>query len=149
MIRHWTPEESALRIVVTGGSGKAGRAVVADLRTHGHDVLSVDLSPGVAPQGEAMVADLADFGQACDVLWGRDAVVHLAAVSEPRLLPSAETFRINAISTYNVFAAAELHRLRSVVWASSELVLGEPWSPERPPDRVPVDESIVPRPESS
>ena len=31
------------RIVVTGGSGKAGRAVVADLVAHGDDVLSVDL----------------------------------------------------------------------------------------------------------
>ena len=30
-------------IVVTGGSGKAGRAVVADLVAHGEDVLSVDL----------------------------------------------------------------------------------------------------------
>src|SRR6185295_4591411 len=79
----------------------------------------------------------------------QDAVVHLAAVSGPRLLPSAETFRINTVSTYNVFAAAEMHRLRNVVWASSELVLGEPWSPVRPPDHVPVDESIAPRPESS
>ena len=138
-----------MRIVVTGGSGKAGRAIVADLRGHGHDVLNVDRRPDLAPQGQSMVADLVDFGQACDVLSGQDAVVHLAAVSGPRLLPSAETFRINAIATYNVFAAAELHRLRSVVWASSELVLGEPWSPGRPPDRVPVDESIVPRPESS
>ena len=60
--------------------------------------------------------------------------------------PSAETFRINTVSTYNVFAAAELHRLRTVVWASSELVLGEPWSPARPPDGVPVDESVVPVP---
>lgn len=138
-----------MRIVVTGGSGKAGRAIVADLRAHGHDVLNVDRNPDGAPQGQSLVADLTDFGQACDVFSGRDLVVHLAAVSGPRLLPSAETFRINTVSTYNVFAAAELHRLRRVVWASSELVLGEPWGPGRLPDRVPVNESIAPRPESS
>lgn len=138
-----------MRIVVTGGSGKAGRATVADLRAHGHDVLNVDRIPDGAPQGQSIVADLTDFGQACDVLSGSNAAVHLAAVSGPRLLPSAETFRINTASTYNVFAAAELHRLSAVVWASSELVLGEPWSAARPPDSVPVNESVVPLPESS
>jgi nucleoside-diphosphate-sugar epimerase len=32
-------------IVVTGGSGKAGRAVVTDLLEHGYDVLNVDIAP--------------------------------------------------------------------------------------------------------
>jgi nucleoside-diphosphate-sugar epimerase len=138
-----------LRVVVTGGSGKAGRAVVADLRAHGHDSLNVDRVPDGGAQGQSLVADLTDLGQAHDVLSGTDAVVHLAAVSGPRLLPAGETFRINAVSTYNVFAAAEAHRLRRVVWASSELVMGEPWSPERPPAAAPVDEAVTPSPESS
>jgi nucleoside-diphosphate-sugar epimerase len=30
------------RVVVTGGAGKAGRAVVRDLVGHGYDVLCVD-----------------------------------------------------------------------------------------------------------
>jgi len=32
------------RIVVTGGSGKAGRAVVRDLVEHGYEVLNVDIA---------------------------------------------------------------------------------------------------------
>ena len=42
------------RIAVTGGSGKAGRAVVRDLSEHGHEVLNVDLVPSAesyAPDG--------------------------------------------------------------------------------------------------
>ena len=33
----------AQRVCVTGASGQAGRAVVADLREHGYDVLQTDV----------------------------------------------------------------------------------------------------------
>ncbi|MFL5680347.1 MAG: NAD-dependent epimerase/dehydratase family protein [Chloroflexota bacterium] len=136
-----------MRIVITGGTGKAGRWVVRDLREHGHDVLNVDVVRDSSPHGQCVVADLTDPGQAFDVIAGADAVVHLAAIPAPDIRPASETFRINALSTYNVFAAAEAHRLRRVVWASSETVLGLPF--DRPPDFAPIDESITPRPESS
>ena len=136
-----------MRVVVTGGSGKAGRWVVRDLREHGHDVVNVDVAHDGSPHGQCIVADLADHGQALDVLSGAEAVVHLAAIPAPDLRPSGETFRINAMSTYNVFAAAEAHRFRRVVWASSETVLGLPF--DEPPAFAPVDETHPPRPESS
>ena len=34
----------AQRICVTGASGQAGRAVVADLREHGYDVTATDIA---------------------------------------------------------------------------------------------------------
>ena len=136
-----------MRVVVTGGSGKGGRWVVRDLREQGHDVLNVDLRHDGSPHGQCLVADLTDYGQAQDVLANAEAVVHFAAIPAPELRPEGETFRINALSTYNVFAAAAGHRLKRVVWASSETVLGLPF--DRPPDFAPIDESITPRPESS
>jgi nucleoside-diphosphate-sugar epimerase len=136
-----------MRIVVTGGSGKAGRWVVRDLREHGHEVRNVDARHDGSAHGQCWVADLADPGQAYEALAGVDAVVHLAAIPAPELRTPAETFRINALSTYNVFAAAEAHALQRVVWASSETVLGLPF--DTPPLFAPIDESIEPRPESS
>lgn len=136
-----------MRIAVTGGSGKGGRWVVRDLREHGHDVLNVDLVHDGSAHGLCLRADLTDLGQALDALAGVDAIVHFAAIPAPELRPAGETFRINAMSTYNVFAAAEQHRVRRVVWASSETVLGLPF--DRPPDFAPIDETITPRPESS
>ncbi len=137
-----------MRIVVTGGNGKAGRWVVRDLREHGHSVLSVDLRHDSWEWDDrCRIADLTDADQALEVLAGADAVVHLAAVPAPGIRPAADTFRINATSTYNVFAAAEANRLRRVVWASSETVLGLPFA--TPPRFAPVDEQIEPRPESS
>src|SRR4029450_5691176 len=49
--------------------------------------------------------------------------------------------------TYNVFAAARAARIKNVVWASSETVLGLPFTV--PPPYIPVDEEYHPRPEST
>jgi nucleoside-diphosphate-sugar epimerase len=136
-----------MRIVVTGGSGKGGAWVVRDLREHGHDVLNVDIRHDGSAFGLCMLADLTDLGQVQDALSGFDAVVHFAAIPAPGLRPEGDTFRINATSTYNVFQAAVAHRMRRVVWASSETVLGLPF--DIPPAFAPIDETIEPRPESS
>jgi nucleoside-diphosphate-sugar epimerase len=136
-----------MRIVVTGGSGKAGRWVVRRLRDDGHDVRNVDLVHDGSPHGQCVLADLTDLGQCHDVIAGADAVVHLAAIPAPELRPEGETFRNNAVSTYNVFAAAVARGAGRVVWASSETVLGLPF--DEPPAFAPVDETHPPRPESS
>jgi nucleoside-diphosphate-sugar epimerase len=136
-----------VRIVVTGGNGKAGRWIVRDLREHGHDVLSVDVTPDRGSPGPSLVTDLVDLGQTLDAMSGFEAVVHLAAIPGPDHRPAGETFRINTLSTYHVFAAAERHRMQRVVWASSETVLGLPF--DTPPAFAPIDESIEPRPETS
>jgi nucleoside-diphosphate-sugar epimerase len=136
-----------VRVVVTGGSGKGGAWAVRDLLDQGHYVRNVDIRRVDGPAGSTLVADLADLGQTLDAFSGFDAVVHFAAIPAPGLRPDGETFRINTLSTYNVFAAAIAHRFRRVVWASSETVLGLPF--DVPPDFAPIDESIAPRPESS
>jgi len=134
------------RVVVTGGSGKAGRAVVHDLLEHGYDVRNVDrvLDPNL-PDDRQVVADLTDYAAAADALEGADAVVHLAAIPAPGLKPDDVTYRINVTSTYNVFAAAPLLGLRRVVWASSETTVGVPFDSNQPPWYAPVDEEHYPR----
>jgi nucleoside-diphosphate-sugar epimerase len=137
-----------MRVVVTGGSGKAGRAVVHDLVGAGDDVLSVDLVRAPELPAEQIVADLTDLAQTVEVLRGADAVVHLAAIPAPGLRPDELTFRVNTLSTYNVFSAAPMLGLRRVVWASSETILGLPFERERPA-YAPLDEDAPPYPESS
>ncbi len=136
------------RVVVTGGAGKAGRAVVAELAAHGLDVLSVDLVRSAALDCDQLVADLTDYGQTVESLRGADMVVHLAAIPAPGLRPDELTFRVNTASTYNVFSAAPLVGLRRVVWASSETVLGLPFDREQPA-YAPIDEDHPLYPESS
>jgi nucleoside-diphosphate-sugar epimerase len=136
-----------MRIVVTGGSGKAGRWVVRHLRNAGHDVLNVDAIHDGSAHGLCVLADLTDLGQCHEVLAGADAVVHLAAIPAPDIRPPGETFRNNALSTYNVFSAAVDRGVGRVVWASSETVLGLPF--DEPPAFAPIDESHPPRPETA
>jgi nucleoside-diphosphate-sugar epimerase len=152
------------RVVVTGGSGKAGRAVVADLVEHDHDVVNVDMVPAAGQAAPFLRADLTDLGETIESLRGASAVIHLAAIPAPRIRTVEQTFEINMLSTYNVFSAAALLGLERVVWASSETVLGLPFGrrgarnlldetavpghhPE--PDYAPVDEEHPLRPHSS
>lgn len=135
------------RIVVTGGSGKAGRAVVANLNENGYEVLDVDVIASLHPDEPTRVADLTDLGQTVESLRGADAVVHLAAIPAPNIVPPGETFRINMMSTYNVFSAAEILGLERVVWASSETLIGIPFDREQP-RYAPIDEAHPRLPES-
>jgi nucleoside-diphosphate-sugar epimerase len=127
------------RVVVTGGSGKAGRACIRDLLAHGYEVANADLVPPAEPLCPFSRVDLTDFGQAVEALSmidnrvkGVDAVVHLAAIRAPGLYPNAVTFATNTVSTYNVFEAARRLGVANVVWASSETVLGLPFDTPPP-----------------
>ncbi|HEX2704410.1 MAG TPA: NAD(P)-dependent oxidoreductase, partial [Candidatus Lustribacter sp.] len=73
-------------------------------------------------------------------------VVHLAAIPAPGLHSDVTTFRNNMLSTFNVFHAAVRLGIRTVVYASSETVLGLPF--DTPPPYLPVDEDYPARPES-
>ena len=135
-------------IVVTGGSGKAGRATGRDLRAHGYEVLNVDLAPPPEPQGRFLRADLTQAGQVYEVLHGAYGVVHLAAIPAPGIRTEEVTFRENMASTYNVFSAAIALGLERIVWASSETTLGLPF--DNPlPTYAPIDEEHPLVPNSS
>src|SRR5258708_34546144 len=108
------------KIVVTGGSGKAGRAVVRELLDHNYEVLNVDLMPSRDPVAPFLKVDLTDLGQAFEALDGASAVVHLAAIPAPGLLADEATWRTNMTITYNVFSAAVKLGLERFGWASSE-----------------------------
>jgi nucleoside-diphosphate-sugar epimerase len=137
-----------MKVVVTGSSGKAGRAVVATLLAHDYDVRAVDVVAPAEPAAPFLLADLTEFGQTLECLAGMDAVVHLAAIPASGIRTEETTFRTNMLSTYNVFEAARVLGLRRVVWASSETIFGLPFEREQPA-YAPIDEEHPAYPESS
>jgi nucleoside-diphosphate-sugar epimerase len=130
-----------MRVVVTGGSGLAGRAVVDHLVEPGYDVTNVDLVPGdeLAPFRRA---DLTDLGQVYGCLRGAEAVVHFAAIPRPTFDVPEVVFRTNVMGTFNVLEAASALAIERIVMASSVSVLGFPFF-ERPiaPEYVSIDEA--------
>ncbi len=148
-------------VVVTGGSGKAGTAIIKELLAHGYAVMNVDVTPPREQLCHFFKADMADMGQAVDAirraagtidrrrspLGDATSVIHMAGIPAPSLAPDAVTFQNNMMSTYNVFSAATLFGLKRVVWASSETVFGLPLT-RTPPATAPMTEEDVPAPES-
>lgn len=144
-----------MKVLVTGGSGKLGRAVLKDLVANGYHVVNLDQAAPRDAVCPTVRVDLSDFGQVAAAIMGGvderkgpfDAVIHLAAIPAPGLVPNAKTFANNVPATYNVFEACRLARIRNIVFASSETVLGLPF--DTPPPYVPVDEEYFPRPETA
>lgn len=135
-----------MRILVTGSSGKLGRATVDRLRADGHEVLGVDLA-GIPGAGFTRV-DLQDYGQVLDTMLGvtarhtgLDAVVHLAAVPVNGVVPDATTFHNNVTATFNVCFAAHRAGIRTLVVASSITAMGFPF--DVAPPSLPVDETYT------
>jgi len=142
-------------VIVTGGSGKLGRACIKDLLDHGYNVVNADVAPPAVDLCPFVQVNLTDLDRTIELLsgmeWyhnrGVDAVVHLAAVPMPGVVAISEVFGINTASTYNVFEAARRLGIRNVVWASSETLLGLPY--KDPPPYLPVDEDYPARPETA
>lgn len=127
-----------MRVLFTGGSGKAGRHVVPYLVAQGHRVLNFDRVPlGLAGVAD-LLGDICDAGQVYSAMRTHaggdemeegaaklfDAVVHFAAVPRYGMVPDTETYRVNTVGTYNVIEAALKMGVRKVIIASSETTYG-------------------------
>ena len=75
--------------------------------------------------------------------------MHLAAIPAQGLRANSATFTNNATTTWNVFTAAHTAGIGRIVWASSETLLGLPFTAEHPPPYAPVDEEYRVRPQST
>jgi nucleoside-diphosphate-sugar epimerase len=129
-----------MKIVVTGSSGRFGQYVVRDLTAAGHLVLGVDRLADRSIQ-PSWVCDLSRTGDLFEALAHAEAVVHLAAISAPNLMPDSVTFNNNVSALYNVLKVAADLKIRRVVIASSIAAYGFLYAPKMPePNYLPLDE---------
>ncbi len=144
---HYEKEKRQIMIVVTGSSGKAGKAIIKDLIDHGYKTLGVDLLHNLDNSAKYLQADLTQLGDCYEILKDASTLIHMANIPAPDIHPKAKTFVDNTTMNYNMFQAATELKLERVIWASSETTLGLPF--DTPPLYAPIDEHHFPHPESS
>jgi UDP-glucose 4-epimerase len=137
-----------MKILVVGGAGYIGSVCAELLLDEGHDVVILDnLSEGhrraVDSRARFVEGDLQDRQSTSSTLAEikPDAVMHFAAsalVAESMRDPS-KYFRNNIGNGVNLLDAMIAHGCRRLIFSSTCAIFG-------PPDRLPIDETLPPRP---
>jgi UDP-glucose 4-epimerase len=137
------------KIAITGGAGLLGSHVVRRLSDTA-EVTTIDIKSPVmenASLGSHVTASITDYEQIKKALIGHDAVIHLAAIPNPREADAMTIFNNNVQGAWTVLQAAEEVGVKRVVVASSDSVFGLSYNPpDWPPQFLPVDETHATRP---
>ena len=115
-----------MRVLVTGGGGFVGRAVVEKLLARGDRVRCFARSayPELAARGvEVVRGDLSDRRAAGAACAGCDAVVHAAALVPGLAEPPHRYHAVNVGGTEAIIAGCRAHRVPRLVYTSSPSVV--------------------------
>jgi UDP-glucose 4-epimerase len=109
-----------VKVVITGGSGRAGQYIIPELVAHGYDVVNADVTRGPDQGAHWYKTETTDLGAVVAATKGADAIIHMAAIPAP----------VN-------FAGID-----KIVMASSINAVGAGFSPAPVPDPLylPIDE---------
>jgi nucleoside-diphosphate-sugar epimerase len=135
-----------MQVLVTGGTGFVGSHLVRRLLAHGHNVVSLDKSPGLFDEelrsagAKLITGSVTNRDDVNLAIAGCELVYHLASPFGDILQPDEAYWDIEVNGTRNVLEAAEHHGVRRVVHCSTQGVHGII-------DRPPGDENspVAPR----
>ncbi|HEX2149097.1 MAG TPA: NAD-dependent epimerase/dehydratase family protein [Actinomycetota bacterium] len=119
-----------MQVLVTGGAGFVGAHLVKRLLSRGHQVVSLDLSPGLfadelRAQGANLVTgSVTEPNDVHRAMAGCELVYHLASPFGDIMQPNAVYWEIEVNGTRNVLEAASRHGVRRVVHCSTQGVHG-------------------------
>ncbi|TMS55957.1 NAD-dependent epimerase/dehydratase family protein [Mycobacterium sp. DBP42] len=131
------------RILVTGGAGYLGGALVAELVGNGEAVTVMAGPDDPAPQPggwgrdvEVVRADVTAAASVDAAMRGISHVYHLAGIASPNSRLAHSIWNVNVLGAYHVAQSALRHGVQRVVHVSSTAAIGYP------PDDVVADEQF-------
>ncbi len=114
-----------MEILVTGGGGFLGQAIVQQLLARGDHVRVLNRShyPELEAKGvRSYVGDIADIDAVMAAADGVDAIIHVAAKAGSGLY-KPDFYRANVVGTENVLSACHTHGIGYLVYTSSPSVV--------------------------
>jgi dTDP-glucose 4,6-dehydratase len=115
-----------MKVLVTGGSGVLGRALISKLLEQGREVIVYDLKPPpqVHPKLVFIEGDVRDKQKVTKACKGCEIVFHLAAKMPQARLSEEGFYDINVRGTLNVADACVKNKVRRLVFASTTEIYG-------------------------
>tara|TARA_B100000029_G_C17368951_1_gene885423 strand:+ start:99 stop:839 length:741 start_codon:yes stop_codon:yes gene_type:complete len=117
------------KLFITGAAGLVGSALRRYLRErYDFRLLFHSKIPEVEPGDEVIVSDLSNFENMVEACDGVDAIAHLGIAvpgrGAPRTLYNQMIMETNIQGTYNIFEAARINKVPTVIFASTNHVTG-------------------------
>ena len=125
-----------MKVLVTGGTGFTGKALVRRLLDQGHAVVALDSKEGLKTRelrewgAEVVLGSVTDPEVVRRSMEGVEVVHHLAAAFREMNVPDSHYWNVNVQGTRNVLAAALAQGVRKLVYCSTCGVHG---NIDRPP----------------
>jgi 2-alkyl-3-oxoalkanoate reductase len=114
-----------MNILVTGGTGFTGKALVQRLLGQGHEVVALDSKEGLKTQelrdwgAEVILGSVTDEEVVRRAMRGVEVVHHLAAAFREMNVPDSYYHEVNVGGTRNVLDAALAEGVRKVIYCST------------------------------
>ena len=114
-----------MRILVSGGTGFTGKALVKRLLDEGHEVVALDYKEGLKTQeltdwgAEVVIGSVTDKDVMESSTQGVEIVLHLAAAFRELDVPEEHYHHVNVDGTRNALEAAVKHGVRKFVYCST------------------------------